>query len=90
MFIQQDTFKDYFSLTEEGREKLLNITIDDLTMFMANMMVQCDMNEDEVYETVIDSLSIVIEVALSKEEYEKIDFVDKIRKRLIDASTNKK
>ena len=90
MFIDDNTYREYFSLSEDRRENLITLTVDDLTMFMANMMVQCDMSEDEVYETVIDSLSIVIEKSLATEEYEKIDFVNKIRKRLMNASTNKK
>lgn len=91
MFIDEKIYEEYFSLSNEDKEELVQITTNNIEEFMSKMMINCEMTKIEVLTTVLVSLQQVRETGLNKEQYEKVDLIDKVKDKLLkNASTDKK
>ena len=91
MFIDEKIYEEYFSLSNEDKEELVEITTNNIEEFMSKMMINCEMTKIEVLTTVLVSLQQVRETGLNKEQYEKVDLIDKVKDKLLkNASTDKK
>jgi len=91
MMIDEKIYEEYFSLSKEQREELVEQTSDNIEEFMTNMVITCDMTEIEVLSTVLMSLVQVRDFGLQNEQYEKVDLVNKVKDKLLkNANTKKK
>ena len=91
MFIDEKIYEQYFSLSNEDREELVELTANNIEEFMSKMMINCDMTKIEVLSTVLVSLQQVRETGLNNEQYEKVDLIDKVKDKLLkNANTDKK
>jgi len=79
MNVNEELFKEYYKLSNEERQSLLDKTTDNVVEYMNMLMKQLKMTKPEAVNMILRSMLNLRKEAMDNEQYEKVDILDKLK-----------
>jgi len=79
MNVNEELFKEYYKLSNEERQSLLDKTTDNVVEYMNMLMKQLKMTKPEAVNMITRSMLNLRKEAMDNEQYEKVDILDKLK-----------
>ena len=79
MNVNEELFKEYYKLSNEERQTLLDKTTDNVFEYMNMLIKQLKMTKPEAVNMIIRSMLNLRKEAMDNEQYEKVEILDKLK-----------
>ena len=79
MNVNEELFKEYYKLSNEERQSLLDKTTDNVLEYMDMLIKRLKMTKPEAVNMIIRSMLNLRKEAMDNEQYEKVDILDKLK-----------
>ena len=79
MNVNEELFKEYYKLSNEERQSLLDKTTDNVFEYMNMLIKQLKMTKPEAVNMILRSMLNLRKEAMDNEQYEKVDILDKLK-----------
>jgi len=79
MNVNEELFKEYYKLSNEERQSLLDKTTDNVLEYMNMLIKQLKMTKPEAVNMILRSMLNLRKEAMDNEQYEKVDILDKLK-----------
>ena len=79
MNVNEELFKDYYKLSNEERQCLLDKTTDNVFEYMDMLIKRLKMTKPEAVNMIIRSMLNLRKEAMDNEQYEKVEILDKLK-----------
>jgi len=79
MNVNEELFKEYYKLSKEERQCLLDKTTDNVFEYMNMLIKQLKMTKPEAVNMILRSMLNLRKEAMDNEQYEKVDILDKLK-----------
>jgi methylthioribose-1-phosphate isomerase len=79
MNVNEELFKEYYKLSNEERQSLLDKTTDNVFEYMNMLIKQLKMTKPEAVNMIIRSMLNLRKEAMDNEQYEKVEILDKLK-----------
>ena len=79
MNVNEELFKEYYKLSKEERQSLLDKTTDNVVEYMNMLIEKLKMTKPEAVNMTLRSMLNLRKEAMDNEQYEKVDIIDKLK-----------
>ena len=79
MNVNEELFKEYYKLSNEERQTLLDKTTDNVVEYMDMLIKQLKMTKPEAVNMILRSMLNLRKEAMDNEQYEKVEILDKLK-----------
>ena len=79
MNVNEELFKEYYKLSNEERQSLLDKTTDNVFEYMNMLIKQLKMTKPEAVNMILRSMLNLRKEAMDNEQYEKVEILDKLK-----------